>query len=321
MGHVKPRVDDSALASDRQAHVAARGRRPRDRRIRRKTLCDRRALFDHDIRAVTGTTCWFPVLFEKVLAVAKQRGLDATTICQIWPNLRLLIGGGVSANPYRPLIRRQVGQDVTLVDTYNATEGGIYASSDFTSEPGLLVMPHRGVFFEFVPMDDIESPSPRRVPLWRVERNRPYAIVVTTSAGMYAYRLGDIVRFPSVSPLHIEYMGRLSGCLSVTQELTTHVEVQDAVAEAVRQVPCTTIEFAVGPEFGVGATGKSRYVLLVEFSEQQLPADADAFVKAFDASLCQQNRGIVSIAKTMSGSSHLGWWSCLRVPRADSWKM
>jgi hypothetical protein len=201
-----------------------------------------------------------------------------------------LLGGGVSADPYRPLIRRQVGQDVTLVDTYNATEGGIYAASDFTTDPGLLVMPHRGVFFEFVPLDEIDSPSPKRVPLWRVERNRPYAIIVTTSAGMYAYRLGDIVRFPTVSPLHIEYMGRLSGCLSVTQELTTHVEVQDAVAEAVRQVPCTTIEFAVGPEFGVGATGKSRYVLLVEFSEQHPPADSDAFIKAFDAGLCQQNR-------------------------------
>src|ERR1019366_4424846 len=119
---------------------------------------------DHDVRAVVGTTCWFTVLFEKVLAAAKARGRSAASISEVWPNLRVLFGGGVTAAPYLPVIRRLVGRDdVTLVDTYNATEGGVYAASDFSGEPGLLVLPHRGVFFEFVRLDDRGRADARRV--------------------------------------------------------------------------------------------------------------------------------------------------------------
>ena len=113
----------------------------------------------------------------------------------VWPNLSVLFGGGVSATPYLPVIRGLVGnggasgRDVTLVDTYNATEGGVYATSDFSGEDGMLVMPHRGTFFEFVPVDDRGKANPTRVPIWAVERDRPYLIVVTTPSGLYAYEL------------------------------------------------------------------------------------------------------------------------------------
>jgi len=136
---------------------------------------------DWDVRAVAGTTCWFTILFERVLAAAKRRGRKADTIADVWPNLRVLLGGGVAAAPYRPVIDALVGRDVTLVDTYNATEGGIYAATDFESDRGMLMLPHRGTFFELVPLD-----GGARVPLWKVEPNRPYSIVVTTTSGLYA---------------------------------------------------------------------------------------------------------------------------------------
>jgi hypothetical protein len=247
--------------------------------------------FDHDIRAVTGTTCWFTLLFEKVLAEAKKRGRRARTVGDVWPNLRVLIGGGVSAAPYLPVIRELVGrEDVTLVDTYNATEGGVYASSDFSGARGMLMLPHRGTFFEFVPLEERDHPKPTRVPLWAVERNRPYAIVSTTVSGLYAYTLGDIVRFPQDNPLRIEFMGRLSGCLSVTQELTTHVEIERAVEHAVATVPCRTVDFGAAADVGVDGTAKSRYVLFAEFQEGAAPADLAAFAAAFDEGLCKQNR-------------------------------
>jgi GH3 auxin-responsive promoter len=246
---------------------------------------------DHDVRAIAGTTCWFTLLFEKVLAAARARGRASRTVSEVWPNLRVLFGGGVAAAPYLPVIRNFVGrEDVTLVDTYNATEGGVYAATDFSSGRGMLMLPHRGTFFEFVPLEDRESASPKRVPLWSVERDRPYSIVVTTSSGLYAYELGDIVRFPSVDPLHIEFMGRLSGCLSLTQELTTHVEIERAVEHARLCCPCTTVEFAAAADVGVDGTAKSRYLLFVEFEEGAAPADLTAFTSAFDEGLCQQNR-------------------------------
>lgn len=246
---------------------------------------------DWDIHAVTGTTCWFTLLFEKVLAEARKRGRAARCVADVWPNLRVLFGGGVSAAPYLPVIRDLVGRDdITLLDTYNATEGGIYASSDFSGARGMLVLPHRGTFFEFVPLEEHGQPGARRVPLWEVERNQPYVIVVTTVSGLYGYTLGDIVRFPQNQPLRMEFMGRLSGCLSVTQELTTHVEIERAMEHAQAAVPCRTVDFGAAGEVGVDGTAKSRYQLFVEFQEGAAPADFQAFSKAFDEGLCIQNR-------------------------------
>jgi hypothetical protein len=247
--------------------------------------------FDWNVHAVTGTTCWFTLLFEKVLAEARKRGKPARCVADVWPNLRVLFGGGVSAAPYLPVIRDLVGRDdVTLVDTYNATEGGVYGASDFTGARGMLMLPHRGTFFELVGHDEIGKPNPKRVPLWEVERDRPYAIVVTTVSGLYAYTLGDIVRFPQTKPLRIEFMGRLSGCLSVTQELTTHVEIERAVEHAIAEVPCRTVDFGAAADVGVDGTAKSRYLLFIEFQEGAAPADLAAFSAAFDRGLCKENR-------------------------------
>ena len=246
---------------------------------------------DWDVRAVAGTTCWFTLLFERVLESARRRGRPARTVLDVWPNLRVLLGGGVSAEPYVPILKKLVGrEDVTLVDSYNATEGGIYATSDYSGHPGMLMLPHRGTFFEFVPMETRGQPSQTRVPLWAVKRDTPYSIVVTTTSGLYAYELGDIVRFPSIDPLRIEFMGRLSGCLSLTQELTTHVEIERAVAHAIAKVPCRTLDFGAAGDVGSTGSAKSRYVLFVEFDAGAEPASLEAFASAFDEGLRKENR-------------------------------
>lgn len=245
---------------------------------------------DHDVRTITGTTCWFSLLFDKVLEVAERRGRRASGVADIWPNLNFLIGGGVAADPYLPVIRERIGRDdIVLVDTYNATEGGLYAVSDHSGEPGMLMIPDRGVFFEFVPVEELDQTNPARVPLWGVEKNKNYAIVVTTCSGLYAYKLGDIVRFPSTDPLRMEFAGRLAGCLSTTQELTTHVEVQRAVEVALAEQGVKTVDFAAGADVGVEGTAKSRYILFAEF-EGAPPADPAEFARCFDEALGAENR-------------------------------
>jgi hypothetical protein len=244
-----------------------------------------RTCLDHDVRALAGTTCWFSLMFEKLLQEAARRGRRARTVREIWPNLRILLGGGVSAEPYRPLLREFMGRDdFVLVDSYNATEGGIYAATDHRDLPGMLMMPHRDTFFEFLLLEEHDNPSARRVPLWEVELDRQYAIVVTTVSGLYAYKLGDIVRFPQHN--RIEFVGRLSGCLSVTQELTTHIEIEKAVSHAASVVPCTTLDFGASAEVGP----RSRYLLFVEFAADRPPLDLQAFARAFDEGLCRENR-------------------------------
>ncbi len=240
---------------------------------------------DHDVRALAGTTCWFTLMFEKLLAESRKRGRSARTVREIWPNLRYLVGGGVSAEPYMPVIRDMMGRnDVFLIDTYNATEGGIYASQDHSGAPGMLMQPHRGTFFEFIAMDDLDKTAVR-VPLWEVEIDKPYAIVVTTVSGLYSYKLGDIVRFPE--PNRMEFMGRLTGCLSVTQELTTHVEIEKAVSHAIEKIPAVTVDFGASAEKAAG-TAKWRYVLFAEFASA--PENLEAFARAFDEGMCEQNR-------------------------------
>lgn len=245
--------------------------------------------YDYDIRAVAGTTCWFSLLFDKLLELARAKGHSVSGVHDIWPNLRVLVGGGVSAEPYLPVLRERIGGDFTLVDTYNATEGGIFATSDHSGERGMLMIPDRGVFFEFVPVEDAEDPWPRRVPLWEVEKDRLYAIHVTTPSGLYSYRLGDLVRFTSTDPLRVEFAGRLSGCLSTTQELTTHIEIQRAAEAALAASGTKSVDYGAAADVGVEGSARSRYVLFVEFVGDP-PVDRDAFADAFDRALSDQNR-------------------------------
>jgi len=244
---------------------------------------------DHDVRLISGTTCWFSLLFDKLLERARLRGRTANVVTDIWPNLTVLVGGGVAAAPYLGVIRERVGKDVPLVDTYNATEGGIYASTDHaSSDPGLLMLPHRGTYFEFIPVAEVGAKNPTRYPLWEVERDQVYAIVVSTVSGLYAYLLGDLVRFPSVNPHRIEFAGRLSGCLSTTQELTTHVEIQEAVAAALGEIGGTAVDYTAGADVGVDGSAKSRYVLFAEFTDT--PRDLLRFAQTFDRVLGEKNR-------------------------------
>lgn len=247
---------------------------------------------DHDVRTVTGTTCWFSILFDKLLAAARRKGRQVETVKELWPNLRFLIGGGVAADPYVPVIRDRVGRDdVALIDTYNATEGGIFATSDHASgEAGMIMVPDRGVFYEFIPLEDAESDSPRRIPAWEVETGQNYVIHVTTISGLASYRLGDIVRFSKLWPHRMEFAGRLSGCLSTTQELTTHIEVQTAMEAALTAVPAKTVDYALGADVGVEGTAKARYIVFAEFVPGSSPADEAGFLKAFDDAHIAQNR-------------------------------
>ncbi len=246
------------------------------------------AYLDYDVRSISGTTCWFSIFFDRLLAAARARGRQVSTVGDIWPNLRVLFGGGVPADPYRSIIAERVGHPVVLIDNYNATEGGIFASTDTLGADGLLVLPDRGVFFEFVPREEHGKVGARRFPLWEVEPGVEYSVALCTSSGLFGYYIGDTVRFTSVFPHRMEFTGRTAGVLSVTQELTSSIEIERAVMHAARREPCTIVDFAATSEVGVDATAKGRYLLYVEFERE--PRDLQSFASAFDRGLCEQNR-------------------------------
>lgn len=243
------------------------------------------AYLDHDVRMLSGTTCWFSVLFDRLFAAARRRGIAARTVADLWPNLRVLLGGGVPAEPYRALIEARVGRPVPIFESYSATEGGFFATADRLGDPSMSMIPDRGVFFEFVPRGDEDG---RRVPLWEVERGRDYSVVLTTSSGLFAYAIGDTVRFEETYPHRMRFVGRAAGVLSLTQELTTTLEIERAVAHAARETGSTSVDFAATSEVGVEGSALGRYVLFVEL-EPPID-DLAAFARAFDEELCAQNR-------------------------------
>jgi hypothetical protein len=254
----------------------------------RKLAAMAEAYLDHDVHALSGTTCWFSILFDRVLEAARARGRHVQTVSEIWPNLRVLLGGGVFAEPYRPIIAEKFGRALPIIDTYNATEGGIFAATDRRTDDAMLVLPDRGVFFEFVARGDHGKPDAARVPLWEVVPGVDYSVVVTTSSGLFGYYIGDFVRFTSVFPHRLVFAGRASGMLSITQELTTQIEIERAVTAAQSQNPCGIIDYSAAAEVGTASTGKGRYLFFVEF--ERPPRDLDGFAAAIDRELCVQNR-------------------------------
>ena len=243
---------------------------------------------DYDVRGLTGTTCWFSILFDRVIAAARARGRKVDTVNEIWPNLRVLIGGGVHAEPYRKIIQERVGRPIVLIDNYNATEGGLFAVTDSLEDQGMVMIPDRGVFFEFVPRAEHGEPNATRLPLWKVEPGVDYSVALTTSSGLAGYYIGDLIRFTSIFPHRMEFSGRTAGVLSVTQELTTSMELERAVTEASRTQPCSLIDFAASSEVGIDGTAKGRYIFFCEFDHA--PTDLKLFTAAVDKELCLQNR-------------------------------
>jgi hypothetical protein len=246
------------------------------------------AYLDYDVRALSGTTCWFSILFDRLLLAAQARGQQARTVSEIWPNLRVLFGGGVNAEPYRRVIDERVGRPVALFDNYNATEGGLFAATDRIGLDGMLMIPDRGVFFEFVPREQHGKAGATRLPLWEVEAGVEYSVALTTSSGLIGYYIGDTIRFSSTFPHRMEFTGRTSGVLSLTQELTSFLEIERAVAGAARHQSCTIVDFAASVEVGVESSAKGRYQLFVEFERE--PANLASFAEEFDRGLRTQNR-------------------------------
>ena len=220
---------------------------------------------DADVRVVAGTPSWFAGLFERLLGAARARGRKASTVHDIWPNLRLLTGGGVNFEPYRALIRSHLARHVPYVDVYNATEGGIMGVQDCPDDGAMRMLPDNGLFYEFVPIEELTSASPSRFPLWRVETGVVYALAVTTMSGIYSYLLGDCIRFVSTYPHRFVFEGRSAAFLNVTGEHVSQGELERAAQVVSRKLGAKLREFTVTADVGVGRENAARHRWLIEF--------------------------------------------------------
>ncbi len=234
------------------------------------------------ITMLSGIPSWLLVLFERLFRHTRRERL-----ADIWPGLRLLIHGGTQFEPYRALFRTMAGEGVHFLETYPASEGFVAAEDP---RHGLLrLLPDHDLFFEFVPVAELKSTSPTRHTVADLEVGVPYAVVLTTCAGLWSYVLGDTVRFERRDPPLLRFTGRTSYFLSAFGEHLIGEEAERAVAEAARVVGASVVDFHVGPLFSatVGEPGRHRW--FVEFAQTICPARLAPFAEALDAALARVN--------------------------------
>jgi hypothetical protein len=234
--------------------------------------------FRQPITLVSGVPSWLLMLFQRVLELAGK-----SVLSEVWPQLELVVHGGVKFDPYRRAFEEILGcPDIRLQETYPCSEGFI-AFGDPSSGLLRLLVDH-GLFYEFVPVAELDAANPTRHWLGNAQRGVNYAIVVSTCAGMWGHIIGDTVRFESLDPPLISFTGRTKYSLSAFGEHLISEEVEAAMAEASAATSASVREWHVGPVFE-GALGYHQYV--VEFLDP--PREADRFRLTVDCELTRRN--------------------------------
>jgi hypothetical protein len=231
------------------------------------------------ITLASGVPSWLLEFFQQVLERTGK-----STIAEVWPDLELVVHGGVKFDPYRQSFRSLVGSNgVAFQEVYPSSEGFIAFGDPAT---GLLRLAFdHGIFYEFIAVDELDSPGPTRQWLATVKPGVNYAIVVSTCAGMWAHLIGDLVRFESLHPPLLTFTGRTRDSLSAFGEHLINDEVERAIAQSLAESGAVLRDWHIGSVFSSQRMG--HHLLVVEFVTD--PVDLVQFRDAIDRSLCHCN--------------------------------
>jgi hypothetical protein len=261
-----------------------------------------------DVRFISGMASWSLVLFEKVVALARETNPKIRTLRDVWPNFQLFCHGGVNYVPFDARVREAWSGDTTVdvparLEVYPASEGFI-GVQDRRGDPGLRLHTDIGVFYEFVPLEEIErldSGGARSFACDQVEKGQRYVVVMTTCAGLWRYVIGDTVVFDSVgpgSPPRLRIVGRHKAFINAFGENLIVEDIETAVVEAARAMKVSVGEFTASPVYP-GPGRRSGIELVIEWGGEGFGADSGqranpesvaGFAKRFDEAL--RNRGV-----------------------------
>ncbi len=234
-----------------------------------------------NVTNLSGVPSW---MLSVLLCVLQEAG--ASTLEQVWPNLEVFFHGGVAFTPYREQYRRLITKPgMNYMETYNASEG-FFGLQDDPADPSMSLMLDYGVFYEFIPMDQFGSPSPDVLPLWEVQPGKNYAMVITTSSGLWRYLIGDTVRFTSCNPYKFVITGRTRFFINAFGEELIVDNAENGLAQACAATGAQVLEYTAAPVY-MDAAGKCRHQWLIEFSQE--PADLDEFARLLDQALQRIN--------------------------------
>ena len=238
-----------------------------------------------DTRSLSGTPSWLLLFLDEVASLypARPRQLNA-----FYPNLELVVHGGVGFTPYRDRMATWLeGGHAETREVYAASEGFI-ASADRGDGEGMRLSTDRGLFHEFVPLDQLDRPDPDRRWIATAKTGVEYALVLTTNAGLWSYVLGDTVTLVDLYPPRLLVTGRTSFTLNAFGEHLAAHELDLAMAEAARAVMADVADYAAGVVFPEAGSARGGHVFVVELVPQR-PGTSGAFGRVLDASLGRQN--------------------------------
>jgi hypothetical protein len=203
----------------------------------------------------------------------------------IFPNFSVMVYGGVNFEPYKAKLFDSIGKTVDSIETFPASEG-FFAFQDTPEHQGLLLNTNSGIFYEFVPAGEIMSNDPTRLSLKDVKVGENYALIISNNAGLWAYNIGDTVKFVSINPYRIVVTGRTKHYISAFGEHVIAEEVEYALMKAAGEENVHIIEFTVAPVVQQGE-GKSYHEWFIEFENE--PRDLKAFAEKVDNNLRGKN--------------------------------
>ncbi|MDE6298072.1 MAG: GH3 auxin-responsive promoter family protein [Muribaculaceae bacterium] len=233
-----------------------------------------KAAMDEDVTNISGVPSWFMTVLRKIM---EAKGVD--NIHEVWPNLEVFFHGGISFPPYREEYLRIINPEkMHFLETYNASEGFFAVQNDFSDHSMLLII-DRDIFYEFIPVDGNDS-QPR--PIWDLEEGRIYEMLVTSSNGLWRYRLGDTVKVTQTAPVKIEVAGRTHSFINAFGEELMEDNAEKGIAAACEATGSAIRNYTAAPVFAHDGR-KGHHQWLIEWDRE--PDDIHQFALRLDEAL------------------------------------
>lgn len=236
---------------------------------------------DQDMTLISGIPPWMQMYFDKLEATTNKK------VGELFPNFNVMVQGGVNFEPYKAKLFESIGRKIDTVELFPASEG-FFAFQNSQIESGLLLNTNSGIFFEFIPAEEIFAENPTRLCLQEVELGKNYALIINSNAGLWGYNIGDTVKFVSLDPYKIVVTGRIKHFISAFGEHVIGEEVESALLQVTAQTNTSVTEFTVAPFVaGVDAAGKSYHEWFIAF--EKAPSNMADFAAQLDNAMRQQN--------------------------------
>ena len=234
-----------------------------------------------NVTSLSGVPSWFLVLIKRILEKTGKQHLE-----EVWPNLEVFFHGGVSFTPYRDQYHQVIqSPNMHYVETYNASEGYFGTQND-PADPSMLLMIDYSIFYEFIPLEEVGKENPKVLCLEEVELHKNYALLITTSCGLWRYMIGDTVKFTNNKPYKFVITGRTKHFINAFGEELIIDNAEKGLAKACSVTGAQVSEYTAAPVF-MDANAKCRHQWVIEFA--QTPDSIEHFASVLDSTLKELN--------------------------------